>query len=114
MNLAYRELLYKLFNLGRCNDKQAIWLPPVTGNLCQKFIGCDTSGYRNPQLLFNSSADLLGNSRCAATAIGGISYVKKCFIQGQRLNQIGVFVKNMTYTKGRLPICIHPVRQDDQ
>ena len=90
----------------RLNHKLPVWFTPIRSNFCQKFIRCNACAGGQSRLRQNLGANLFGDLAGIGQLLLVLRYVQIRFIQRNRLNQIGIALKNRVNLLRHLPIQI--------
>ncbi|MCY1428640.1 hypothetical protein D9M71_445310 [compost metagenome] len=114
VQFAHRQTTDKVLDLVRCDDKQAVGLFPVTGNLGQKLVRRHTRRHGDMQLVGDPAPDVLGDSRCTACEMRAVRHIEVRLIERERLDDLGVIAKNRVDFPGRFSIGIHAWLDDGQ
>src|SRR5690606_21100627 len=113
VQLSDRQAKHELVYLRRRDHEQAIGLLPVTGDLGEELVGRNARRDGDAQLLPDAPTNVLGDTRGAAGEVLATGYVEKGFIEGKRLDQVGIGAEDRVDFLRGLPVGLPP-RPDDQ
>ena len=102
-----RKSGYEVQRLVRMYGTQSIRFPIVRCNLCKKFIIGDSGRCDQVQLFPDTKFYLLCNINCQRDSFLILRNIQKGLIQRQRLNYIGILMKDFVYLTGDGLINIH-------
>ena len=114
MELGDRQSEYEVVHLIRGNHEQTVRLVPIAGDLRQKLVGRNACRHRDAQLLPDSPADVLSDTRGTAGKMLAATHIEKGFVERQGFDEIGVGSKDPVDFAGRFLIGIHPGPHNQQ
>jgi len=87
----------KRVHLLGLNDKESVWFFPVRRNLGEEFVRCDARGGRQPKFRTNLLANRTRHLRCGRQARLVLRNIEIGFIEGERLDEIGVAPEDLAH-----------------
>ncbi len=94
MQLGHRQRGDEVSHLMGSDDEQPVGLLPVAGDLGEKLVGRDPGGHRDIELLPHPPADIAGDQGGAAIEQLALGDIQVGFVEGQRLDQLGVVLED--------------------
>ena len=85
----------KCVDVFRLNDEEAVGLAPVGGDLGEEFVGRDSGGRGEMQLVADLAADGAGDLGCGGQAAFVFGHIEVGFVEGERLDEIGVAAEDV-------------------